>query len=75
MVAHANPGAMVVCGRDLGIADYFFVMVDDALSLRPVGMAVAFLNVWPFAAALTWLRAPVFGCHFLFLLNEHHFHA
>ena len=58
MVAHANPGAMVVCGRDLGIADYFFVMVDDALSLRPVGMAVALSNVWPFAAIETTRESP-----------------
>ncbi len=42
---------MVVCGRDLGLSAHFLVMVDDALSLRPVGMAVAITNVWPFAAA------------------------
>ena len=53
MVAHANPGAMVVCSRDLGLSAHLLVMVDDAFSLWPVGMAVALLNVWPLAAALT----------------------
>ena len=53
MVAHANPGAMVVCGRDLGLSAHLLVMVADALLLRPVGMAVALSNVWPLAAALT----------------------